>query len=191
MSTLNPSATRERPAFSSGRNNPSVTAKPLVIALHCSGASGRQWRHLANALGSRFELIAPDFFGCGTRGHWSGERPFALTDEAARIVKFIDASAAPVHLVGHSYGGGVALRAAVERPMQIASLSLYEPTAFNVLKVMGPDGRIYLDEIRTIARDVQQAVLTGNIAMARAASSTTGMVKAVGPHCSRRTRKSS
>src|SRR6266516_1098475 len=37
---------------------------------------------------------------------------------------------APVHLIGHSYGGGVALRVAVERSNRIASLTLYEPTAF-------------------------------------------------------------
>src|SRR6266536_155294 len=37
---------------------------------------------------------------------------------------------APVHLIGHSYGGGVALRVAVERSNRIASLTLYEPAAF-------------------------------------------------------------
>jgi len=137
-------------------------AKPVVIALHCSGASGRQWRQLAETLDEGFELIAPDFFGCGSRGHWHGEHPFALADEAALVVGIIDACVGPVHLVGHSYGGGVALRAAVERSTRIASLSLYEPTAFNVLKVMGPDGHAHLAEIRGVASDVQQAVLNGN-----------------------------
>jgi len=137
-------------------------AKPVVIALHCSGASGRQWRQLAETLGDSVELIAPDFFGSGSRGHWPGEHPFALTDEAALVVDIIDACAGPVHLVGHSYGGGVALRAAVERSTRIASLSLYEPTAFNILKTMGPDGQAHLAEIRGVADDVRQAVLSGN-----------------------------
>ena len=99
--------------------------RPVVIALHCSGGSGRQWRHLAAALGSRFEFIAPDMFGSAARGHWSGDGRFRLTDEAALIVEIIDSCDKPVHLVGHSYGGGVALRAAVERSTRIASLSLY------------------------------------------------------------------
>jgi pimeloyl-ACP methyl ester carboxylesterase len=140
----------------------SACAKPVVVALHCSGASGRQWRHLSAALGDGFELIAPDLYGCGTRGHWSGERPFSLKDEAALIVDIIDACDAPVHLVGHSYGGGVALRAAIERPTRIASLSLYEPTAFHMLGAMGPDGRLHLDEIRAIAGAVERAVVNGN-----------------------------
>jgi pimeloyl-ACP methyl ester carboxylesterase len=134
----------------------------VVIALHCSGASGRQWRHLAAALGGRFETVAPDLFGSGPRGHWHGERPFGLTDEAAQVVAIIDANEGPVHLVGHSYGGGVALRAAVERSTRIASLSLYEPTAFNVLKTMGPDGEAHLAEIRGVAGDVQRAVMNGD-----------------------------
>jgi pimeloyl-ACP methyl ester carboxylesterase len=137
-------------------------ARPVVIALHCSGASGRQWRQLAETLGPGVELIAPDFVGSGSRGHWPGDRPFALTDEAALLVDIIDACPGPVHLVGHSYGGGVALRAAIERSTQIASLSLYEPTAFNVLKAMGPDGQAHLAEIRGIADDVQQAFLGGD-----------------------------
>lgn len=140
----------------------SARAKPTVIALHCSGASGRQWRHLSAALGGGFELIAPDLYGCGSRGPWSGERPFNLKEEAALIVDIIDSCSTPVHLVGHSYGGGVALRAAIERPTRIASLSLYEPTAFHMLRAMGPDGRLLLDEIRAIARAIDRAVLTGN-----------------------------
>ena len=136
--------------------------RPVVIALHCSGASGRQWRQLAEMLGDGAEVIAPDFFGSGSRGHWPGEHPFALTDEAALVVDIIDACPGPVHLVGHSYGGGVALRAAVERSTRIASLSLYEPTAFNVLKTTGPDGQAHLAEIRGLAHDVEQACLDGN-----------------------------
>lgn len=136
--------------------------RPVVIALHCSGGSGRQWRHLAAALGSRFEFIAPDMFGSAARGHWSGNGRFRLTDEAALIVEIIDSCDKPVHLVGHSYGGGVALRAAVERSTRIASLSLYEPTAFNILKVMGVDGQNYLAEIRGIAAEIQRAMLIGH-----------------------------
>jgi pimeloyl-ACP methyl ester carboxylesterase len=136
-----------------------IGSRPVVVALHCSGGSGRQWRHLARALGPRFNMVAPDLIGCGARAHWSGEHPFTLADEAAGIVALMDGAAAPVHLVGHSYGGGVALRAAVERPHRVASLSLYEPTAFHVLRSMGPDPA--LREIQAIADEVGRAVAAG------------------------------
>jgi pimeloyl-ACP methyl ester carboxylesterase len=136
--------------------------KATVIALHCSGSSHRQWRHLTEIIGSQFTVIAPDCFGAGSNGHWTGERPFRLADEAALTVDIIDACDAPVHLVGHSYGGAVALRAAITRSNRVASLSLYEPTAFHILRSMGPDGREMLQEVRDLATEIDRAVLTGN-----------------------------
>ena len=96
-------------------------SKSTVIALHCSGASGQAWRQLGSTLGDRLSLIAPDHFGCGAAGHWSGAHAFKIADEAALAVGIIDASETPVHLIGHSYGGAVALRVARERPYPSAS----------------------------------------------------------------------
>jgi pimeloyl-ACP methyl ester carboxylesterase len=135
--------------------------KPIVIALHCSGSSRRQWRQLTTELDNQFTVIAPDLFGAGAIGPWFGDRPFQLSDEAALTVDIIDASEAPVHLVGHSYGGAVALRAAIERPNRIASLALYEPTAFHVLRSMGPDGRAALESVRAFAAKIEHAILVG------------------------------
>jgi pimeloyl-ACP methyl ester carboxylesterase len=134
---------------------------PVVIALHCSGGTGRQWQHLTQALAGWLPVAAPDLIGCGGGPHWSGEGPFRLTDEARAIVDFIDARRGPVHLVGHSYGGGVALRVAVERPHRIASLSLYEPTAFHVLRSIGGEGRHALEGIQAVAGDVTGQVSAG------------------------------
>jgi pimeloyl-ACP methyl ester carboxylesterase len=135
--------------------------RPAVIALHCSGASGSQWRQLDSDLGYRFALVAPDLIGSGETSRWSGDRAFTLSDEAAVVVKIIDAQKGPVHLVGHSYGSCVALRCAIERPTQVASMTLYEPAAFHVLKTMGPDGRIALADILKVAGDVGRCVLNG------------------------------
>jgi pimeloyl-ACP methyl ester carboxylesterase len=125
-------------------NNPlpiePVSAPSTVIALHCSGSGASQWRKLGEALGSRVSFVAPEHYGCDSTGPWSGERAFTLADEAGRTVDIIDAARGKVHLVGHSYGGGVALRVAMERPERIATLSLYEPSAFHLLRTMGKHG---------------------------------------------------
>jgi len=136
-------------------------SRPTVLAVHCSGGSGRQWRQLGQALGPHFNLVAPDLIGCGDTPHRTGSGPFRLTEEARRIVALVDARARPVHLVGHSYGGGVALRVAIERPQRIASLSLYEPTAFHVLKTVAGGGEQALAEIRGVAGQVSSATANG------------------------------
>ena len=141
---------------------PEKAAKPTVIALHCSGATKSEWRQLQRDLGDRFTLIAPDLIGSGGTAHWTGSQPFKLSDEAAHVVSIIDAAQRPVHLVGHSYGGCVALRAAVERPTQVASMTLYEPVAFHVLKMMGPDGKSALEAMAAIADRIARLVSGGD-----------------------------
>jgi len=133
-----------------------------VIALHCSGGSAGQWQHLKRMLPGHVSLWCPHFIGSTWAGHWSGNHAFTLADEAAAIVSMIDAIGRPVHLVGHSYGGGVALRVARERPGQIASMALYEPTALHLLRTAGPDAKTALDEINAISAAVDRAILAGD-----------------------------
>jgi pimeloyl-ACP methyl ester carboxylesterase len=137
-----------------------------VIALHCSGAAAGQWRALGESLGAGYRLIAPEHYGCDRTGPWSGAHAFTLADEAKRTIALIDGSTDKVHLVGHSYGGGVALHVALARPGRIASLTLYEPSAFHLLKVMGEPGAAAFEEIAAVAYEVGHGVTTGDYARA-------------------------
>jgi pimeloyl-ACP methyl ester carboxylesterase len=139
----------------------SAAPRELVIALHCSGANAGQWRKLGETLGEGFELIAPEHYGCGSAGPWTGEHAFSLADEAARTIALIDADDRKVHLVGHSYGGGVALHVALARPDRIASLTLYEPSAFHLLRQFD-HGAAALAEITAIAYAAATGVVTGD-----------------------------
>ena len=144
------------------QHSPTTIGPAPVIALHCSGAGAAQWRQLGAVLDSRYGLITPEHYGCDSVGPWSGEHAFTLADEAARTIGIIDRSDCKVHLVGHSYGGGVALRAALERPNRIASLTLYEPSAFHLLKAMGARGAVALAEIQAVATRIADGVVTGD-----------------------------
>ena len=134
-----------------------------VIALHCSGGGASQWCHLAEALGRRYEVAAPEHYGAQDTGPWGGEHAFTLDDEAVRSIALIDrCDDDKVHLVGHGYGGGVALNIALARPDRIASMVLYEPSAFHLLRHLGERGAEPYAEITGVARDICQGVVTGD-----------------------------
>jgi pimeloyl-ACP methyl ester carboxylesterase len=133
-----------------------------VIALHCSGAGASQWCNLSEALGAGREVLAPEHYGTESVGPWTGEHAFGLADEGAQAIALIDESEEKVHLVGHSYGGGVALHVALARPDRIASMSLYEPSAFHLLRHMGEAGVAAFAEIASVARQMCRGVVTGN-----------------------------
>src|SRR5947209_14361147 len=136
-------------------------SRDLVIALHCSGASAAQWRSLEARLGQSFAFAAPEHYDSGNAPPWRGGDTFRCADEAARTLALIDASERKVHLVGHSYGGGIALHIALARPDRIASLTLYEPSAFYLLKQFGQGGAPYA-EIKAVADMAGSSVATGD-----------------------------
>jgi pimeloyl-ACP methyl ester carboxylesterase len=141
---------------------PRPKGRGRVMALHCSGAGASQWSYLSEALGGGYEVLAPEHFGNESTGPWTGEHPFRLADEAVRTIALIDRCEGKVHLVGHSYGGGVALHVAVARPERIASLALYEPSAFHLLRQMSGNATEAFAEITSIARRTCEGVVTGN-----------------------------
>lgn len=100
--------------------------------------SSRQWRRLAEELRPEHEVLTPDFLGCGENPPWPSQRGFHFSEDADVIEQRIRDHGEPVHLVGHSYGGLIALSVARSIPDRVLSLSVYDPVAFGVL-YMPPD----------------------------------------------------
>jgi pimeloyl-ACP methyl ester carboxylesterase len=93
-----------------------------VVCLHASASSSAQWRPLMDRLAGRFHTLAADLYGSGQSPAWSGERPLWLADEVALLAPAFAAAGPKFHLVGHSYGGAVALLAALADPARVESL---------------------------------------------------------------------
>ena len=137
-----------------------------VVLLHSSACSGGQWRALSDALRDRFQVLAPDLYGYGETDYWCGRERLRLVDEA-RLVEHVAEQAlgrshGPVHLVGHSYGGAVALKLALRRPERLTSLTLIEPVSFHLLWNSDPGSMSRFGEIRRVADGVTQDLRRGD-----------------------------
>lgn len=143
-------------------------ASETVVLLHSSACSGAQWRRLEADLRAEYRVVAPDLYGYGGSAHWPGPGPLVMADEARQIWDVIRRGSGPVHLVGHSYGGAVALRLALDHPCAFQSLTLIEPVAFHLLQGRDATVRFLLTEIRELAENVYRAVAEGRPAEAMA-----------------------
>lgn len=107
--------------------------RETVLFLHCSGSSARQWGPVTAALEEPVDAVPLDLIGYGAdAGAWPADAPCSLDDEADRLAHWLQGPR-PVHLVGHSYGGTVALQLALRWPSRVRSLTLYEPVRFALL----------------------------------------------------------
>jgi len=137
--------------------------EPIVL-LHCSSGSSGAWLPVMEHLGRGYRALAPDLLGYGRSAPWSRDAVLLPGAELGVIRALLDVVRRPAHLVGHSYGGTVALDAARRFPQRVASLTLIEPVAFHLLRrADDPDG---WREIRTLAQQHLELLGAGKDAAA-------------------------
>jgi len=111
---------------------------PGVVCLHSNASSSGQWRALVDMLAPKFRALAADSYGAGKSPAWPTDRHVWLRDEVALLEPVFARAGDPFTLVGHSYGGAIALIAAVTQPRRVRALALYEPTLFAVVDQESP-----------------------------------------------------
>jgi lipase len=89
-------------------------------------------------LQGQHKIIAPDLIGFGRTGAWprSGELTHDLQAELVAALIGEEGGGA-VDVVGHSYGGAVAVRLALRRPELVRTLVLVEPVLTLLLREAG------------------------------------------------------
>jgi pimeloyl-ACP methyl ester carboxylesterase len=118
-----------------------VGAGEPILLLHCGAGSSGAWLPVMEHLGQGYRMLAPDLLGYGRSPPWPRDATLAPDAELGVVHALLDVAGRPAHLVGHSYGGTVALNAAQRFPRKVASLTLIEPVAFNLLRRADePDG---------------------------------------------------
>ena len=105
-----------------------------VILVHSSVAGAKQWRSLMETLSNDFHVIAINLFGYGNTCFWENDGKQRLEDQARLIEPFLPTGADKISIVGHSFGGSVAMKAAAMFKMKVRRLVLIEPNPFYLLK---------------------------------------------------------
>src|SRR5262245_43361459 len=108
---------------------------PRVVLVHGSPGTARGWQRAAGRLAERFRVIAPNLPGYG--GSSSNPEGGGSTYGADALGALAAECGVPRVLAGYSYGGVVALRAALRGAVQPAALALIEPVAVPMLDALG------------------------------------------------------
>jgi len=134
---------------------------PPVICIHANASTSGQWRSLMELLAPRHEVLAPDCYGSGQSPDWPSDLRISLHDELEFLEPVFARVKAPFALVGHSYGGAVALLAALAHRSRARALAVYEPTLFSLIDAESgaPNGT---DEIRAVVADASEALNRGD-----------------------------
>ena len=111
---------------------------PTIVLIPGSCSTGAAWRPVIAALGDRFRYVTTSLPGYGgTTERRTPDNP-EISQAADVLFSVIQRSGSRrVHLVGHSFGGLVALAAVIRNPAPVASLTIVEAPAAELLQATG------------------------------------------------------
>jgi sigma-B regulation protein RsbQ len=111
-----------------------------VLFVHGFQNAASTWAAAMNRLPGGFTAFAPDLPGCGASDRPESWERCTLDAYARDVASVIEACGLvrPV-LVGHSFGGGIGLRVALDRPELISGLVLVAPVSTRGLDFISAD----------------------------------------------------
>ncbi len=138
-----------------------------VVFVHGGFSDYRCWEWQVQAFSKNFRAISYSM-----RYHYPNRwgkdgTDYALpvhTKDLAGLIELLNAS--PAHIVGHSYGGRIALHLARDRPELVVTLTLAEPALLAWLQ-QTPDGAVLLADLRkNYFEPAIKAIESGNLELA-------------------------
>ena len=136
---------------------------PLLL-IHGSLIDYRAWASQIEAFAAAYRTIAVSLRHCYPE-RWNGRGgDFTVSRHADDLAAFIAGKAlGPVHLVGHSRGGAVAVQLALRHPQNVRGLVLADPGGFEDLLPDTPDGRQMAEESATMFARLRDDLAAGDV----------------------------
>ena len=132
-----------------------------VVLVHGAVGDYRQWEPFGRAFGRGYRVIA-----VSRRFHWpnpppAGDVDYTYAAQSADLDALLQSLGNPAHLVGHSYGAGVALLMALRHPELVRSLILIEPPFGSLVAPSAPEFASELASRDSMLAAVQASVQAG------------------------------
>jgi pimeloyl-ACP methyl ester carboxylesterase len=112
-------------------------AGPTMVLVPGSCSTGAAWRPVMSAWNGRFRCVTTSLLGYGGSAERRSTGDASIVYEAEMLESVIRKAGCRVHLVGHSFGGLVALAVALRKRVPLASLVIVEAPAAELLRDCG------------------------------------------------------
>ena len=112
---------------------------PAIVLLPGSCSTGAAWRPVIAAWDNRFRSVTTSLLGYGGSGERRTADDPSISCNAEAMESVIRRAGGRVHLVGHSFGGLVALAVALRNRVSLASLVIIEAPAVDILRARKQD----------------------------------------------------
>lgn len=132
---------------------------PAVLFVPGSFSTTAAWRPIQQALPPRYRMTGISLCGYGATDERRSAADAAIAHEVDLVAEAARHVGGPVHLVGHSFGGTVALAAALSGRVDVASVATFEANPLCLVREAGHPA--LFDEIRDMSRAYAAEVAAG------------------------------
>jgi pimeloyl-ACP methyl ester carboxylesterase len=106
---------------------------PTIVLVPGSCSTGAAWRPVISGFKSRFRCVTTSLLGYGGTAERRSANDSSISHEAEAMEWVIGRAGDRVHLVGHSFGGLVSLAVALRNRVELASLTILDAPAIEIL----------------------------------------------------------
>jgi pimeloyl-ACP methyl ester carboxylesterase len=134
-----------------------------IVFVHGAFSDLRVWEPVREEVAKRYRFIAytQRYHGLGA---WKGDgKEYSTVTHADDLAEFITSlNAGPVHLVGRSGGGAVAMVAALKNPALVRTLTMHEPAALFALPAESAERKAAREDSAKWASAAREASKAGD-----------------------------
>jgi len=134
---------------------------PAVLFIPGSFSTHLAWRGVQEHLPNQYRTIGTSLLGYGGSRETRTQNDLGMKHQVALINAVIARIDAPVHLVGHSFGGTIALATALKGSADIVSIATFEANPIALVRERGRED-IY-DDTRRISDKFEAALAAGEM----------------------------